>query len=89
MYGLYFFLLGRNKFFIELKSVWIILFKERVSVLENNDLYINQDQLVAFFKNNCEQLGKEISEEVIDLVLELEMEHLVEKGNSYRTIKSV
>lgn len=47
--------------------------------MENN-LYVNQEKLIEFIHTKLKGLEKNISKELIDLILDLEMEYLFEKG---------
>ena len=41
--------------------------------MENNDLYIDHNELVKFIEMKLNDIGQSASEELIDLILELEM----------------
>ena len=40
--------------------------------MENNDLYVNQNELVKFIENKLNDMRKNVAEGLIDLILELE-----------------
>lgn len=45
-----------------------------------NILYLNQEKLIKFIHAKLKGLEQDISKELIDLNLDLEMEYLFEKG---------